>query len=303
MSLNSSTNVQNSEKSNVEFCDRLLGPCDPRWRFPTVCMVGLVFGLENVCIHTYIYRQAGFVLGGFAQALPGGTGDGECTMDPGCGPNFVLPQGQKDGEKFRSKAQKFWCTLSRAMKQRILGYRTPPCHRRPVIATQSSISLSRGRGSVAGFTKSASVLCRGTPKKRGTGVDASNSFSKAPQPLPSHCSALSSASMHLSTVKSSRATQRLRNCMVCDIPAQAPTTSSIKCTFNMHVAFALPALLGISVTQRLCTTSAGTCKTLFLPLGVRFLLANPHHMTKAATTNNNVEAALPASQLPRVEIL
>ena len=27
-----------------------------------------------------------------------------------------------------------------AMKQRILGYRTPPCHRRPVIATQSSIS-------------------------------------------------------------------------------------------------------------------------------------------------------------------
>ena len=29
-----------------------------------------------------------------------------------------------------------------AMKQRILGYRTPPCHRRPVIATQSSISSS-----------------------------------------------------------------------------------------------------------------------------------------------------------------
>ena len=28
------------------------------------------------------------------------------------------------------------------MKQRILGYRTPPCHRRPVIATQSSISSS-----------------------------------------------------------------------------------------------------------------------------------------------------------------
>ena len=29
-----------------------------------------------------------------------------------------------------------------AMKQRILGLRTPPCHRRPVIATQSSISSS-----------------------------------------------------------------------------------------------------------------------------------------------------------------
>ena len=28
------------------------------------------------------------------------------------------------------------------MKQRILGYRTPLCHRRPVIATQSSISSS-----------------------------------------------------------------------------------------------------------------------------------------------------------------
>ena len=47
------------------------------------------------------------------------------------------------------------------MKQRILGYRTPPCHRRPVIATQSSISssycalittgmtVSRGGGGVA----------------------------------------------------------------------------------------------------------------------------------------------------------
>ena len=38
------------KKSNVEFCDWLLGPCDPKWRFPNVCMVGLVFGLENVCI-------------------------------------------------------------------------------------------------------------------------------------------------------------------------------------------------------------------------------------------------------------
>ena len=35
------------------------------------------------------------------------------------------------------------------MKQRILGYRTPPCHRRPVIATQSSISYQvGGRGPI-----------------------------------------------------------------------------------------------------------------------------------------------------------
>ena len=33
--------------------------------------VGLVSTLENVCIHTCIYRQAGSFLGGFAQALPG----------------------------------------------------------------------------------------------------------------------------------------------------------------------------------------------------------------------------------------
>ena len=31
----------------------------PKWRFPTVCMVGLVIGLENVYMHTYIYRQTG----------------------------------------------------------------------------------------------------------------------------------------------------------------------------------------------------------------------------------------------------
>ena len=104
------------KKSNVEFCDWLLGPCDPKWRFANVCIVGLVFGLENVCKHTYIYRQAGFVLGGFAQALPGVEGvmgDGECTMDPLCGPNFVLLQGQKDAEKLRNKGQKFRCTLGR----------------------------------------------------------------------------------------------------------------------------------------------------------------------------------------------
>ena len=93
-----------------------LGLVTPNWRFPNVCMVGLVFGLENVCIHTYIYRQAGFVLGGFAQALPGlegVMGDGECTMERGCGPNFVLLQGQKAAEKLTNKGPKFWCTLGR----------------------------------------------------------------------------------------------------------------------------------------------------------------------------------------------
>ena len=51
-----------------------LGLVTPSGVFPTVCMVGLVFGLENECMHNYIYRQAGFVLGGLAQALPGGGG-------------------------------------------------------------------------------------------------------------------------------------------------------------------------------------------------------------------------------------
>ena len=51
----------------------------------------------------------------------------------------------------------------------------------------------------------------------------------------------------------------------------------------------------------MCLRAAAGVK--FLPLGVRFLLANPHHMTKTATTNSNVEAALPASQLLKVEIL
>ena len=105
-----------NKTSNVECCDWLLGPCDPKGRFANVGIVGLVFGLENVCIHSYIYRQAGFVLGGFAQALlgvEGVMGDGECTMDPCCSPNFGLLQGHKDAEKFRNKGQTFWCTLGR----------------------------------------------------------------------------------------------------------------------------------------------------------------------------------------------
>ena len=38
-------------------------------------------------------------------------------------------------------------------------------------------------------------------------------------------------------------------------------TGTIANTSNMHVAFALLALLGITVTQRLHTTPTGTCKT------------------------------------------
>ena len=64
-----------------------------------------------MCVYILIYtgRQG---LPKHCRGVEGVTGDGECTMDPGCGPNFVLPQGQKDGEKIRSKGQKFWCTLS-----------------------------------------------------------------------------------------------------------------------------------------------------------------------------------------------
>ena len=44
----------------------------------------------------------------------------------------------------------------------------------------------------------------------------------------------------------------------------------MKRTLNMHIAFASLALLGISVTQRLFTTSIGTRKTLTVP-------PTPHH--------------------------
>ena len=59
----------------------------------------------------------------------------------------------------------------RAMKQRILGYRTPPCHKRPVIATQSSDrgTLSdRGGGvrTAAAVTPVAGVAY-GTPTPQG----------------------------------------------------------------------------------------------------------------------------------------
>ena len=39
----------------------------------------------------------------------------------------------------------------------------------------------------------------------------------------------------------------------------------MKRTFNMHIAFALLALLGISGTERLFTTSIGTRKTPPVP--------------------------------------
>ena len=40
----------------------------------------------------------------------------------------------------------------------------------------------------------------------------------------------------------------------------------MKRTFNMHIAFALLALLGISVTQRCFTTSTSTRKSPPVPL-------------------------------------
>ena len=43
-------------------------------------------------------------------------------------------------------------------------------------------------------------------------------------------------------------------------------TQTMKRTFNMHIAFALLVLLGISVTQRLFITSTGTRKTPLVPL-------------------------------------
>ena len=57
------------------FEDWSLQPCDPKWHFSTVSMIGLVFGLQkNVCVHTCIYRQPGFYFGGFAHGIPGGMG-------------------------------------------------------------------------------------------------------------------------------------------------------------------------------------------------------------------------------------
>ena len=71
VSLNSSTNPKNSKHNN----DWSLLPCDPNWRFSTVSMIGLVFGLQkNVCVHTCKDQQPQvfFFLVGFAHGLPGG---------------------------------------------------------------------------------------------------------------------------------------------------------------------------------------------------------------------------------------
>ena len=46
-------------------------------------------------------------------------------------------------------------------------------------------------------------------------------------------------------------------------------TRTIKHTFNVHIAFSLLALLGISVSQRLFTTSTSRRKTPTVPF-------NPH---------------------------
>ena len=48
-------------------------------------------------------------------------------------------RGRPPGKSGANGIKKIDTQAPGAMKQRILGYRTPPCHRRPVIATQSSV--------------------------------------------------------------------------------------------------------------------------------------------------------------------
>ena len=57
--------------------DWSLRPFDLKCLFPTISMIGLVFGLQkNVCIHTCIFWHLGFFFGGFAHGLRGGGGAG-----------------------------------------------------------------------------------------------------------------------------------------------------------------------------------------------------------------------------------
>ena len=81
-----------------------------------------------MCVNILIYtgRQGLFQVGlpKHCRGVEGVMGDGEYTMDPGCGPNFVLPQGQKDGEKLRNKGQKFWCTPAWGRGSLRLGWGT-----------------------------------------------------------------------------------------------------------------------------------------------------------------------------------
>ena len=53
-----SEKANNCLSTNKGFEHWLLGPCDPKWRFPTVCMIGFVFGLKKI-VCTYLYRPAG----------------------------------------------------------------------------------------------------------------------------------------------------------------------------------------------------------------------------------------------------
>ena len=50
-------------------------------------------------------------------------------------------------------------------------------------------------------------------------------------------------------------------------------------------------------TRSMCTCRRVEGTPSALRLSFRFLLAHPHHMTKTATTNSNVQTALQASQL------
>ena len=76
-----------------------------------------------VCIVIYTSRQRLFSVGlpKYCRGVEGVIGHGECTMDPGHGPKFVLPQGQKEAEKLRNKLQKNWCIVGRERGSLRLG--------------------------------------------------------------------------------------------------------------------------------------------------------------------------------------
>ena len=71
----------------------LLRPCDPKWRFHTASMIGLVFGLEkNVCGYILIYTDSQscfWWVCPWTTGVGGGYGVGDCTMDPGLGQKCV----------------------------------------------------------------------------------------------------------------------------------------------------------------------------------------------------------------------
>ena len=77
-----------------------------------------------MCVYVLIGtdRQGLFYVGlpKHCWGMEGIMGDGECTMDPGGGSNFVLPQGQKEDEKL----QKIWCILGKGRGLLRLGWGT-----------------------------------------------------------------------------------------------------------------------------------------------------------------------------------